>query len=70
MMTRSTPSAALAEGVPHVILDGKVFASDRCSEPMTSVRGEQVDAWYSGKARVGDVIKSPRSALLHVASSS
>ena len=41
---------ALAEGVPYVILDGKVFASDRCSEPMTSVKGEQVDAWYSGKA--------------------
>jgi DDE superfamily endonuclease len=34
-----------------VILDGKVVASDRCSEPMTSVKGEQVDAWYSGKAR-------------------
>jgi hypothetical protein len=41
----------MAEGVPYVILDGKVFASDRCSEPMTSVKGEQVDAWYSGKAR-------------------
>ena len=42
---------AMAEGVPYVILDGKVFAGDRCSEPMTSVKGEQVDAWYSGKAR-------------------
>jgi DDE superfamily endonuclease len=41
---------ATAEGVPYVILDGKVFASDRCSAPMTSVKGEQVDAWYSGKA--------------------
>jgi DDE superfamily endonuclease len=41
---------AMAEGVPYVILDGKVFAGDRCSEPMTSVKGEQVDAWYSGKA--------------------
>ena len=41
---------AMADGVPYVILDGKVFASDRCSEPMTSVKGEQVDAWYSGKA--------------------
>src|SRR5262249_59590078 len=27
---------ALAEGVPYVILDGKVFAGDRCSEPATS----------------------------------
>jgi DDE superfamily endonuclease len=41
---------AMADGVPYVILDGKVFAGDRCSEPMTSVKGEQVDAWYSGKA--------------------
>jgi hypothetical protein len=41
---------AMAEGVPYVILDGKVFATDRCSEPATSVKGEQIDAWYSGKA--------------------
>ena len=42
---------AMAEGVPYVILDGKIFAGDRCSEPLTSVKGEQIDAWYSGKAR-------------------
>jgi hypothetical protein len=42
---------AMAEGVPYVILDGKVFETDRCSEPVTSVKGEQIDAWYSGKAR-------------------
>ena len=42
---------AMADGVPYVILDGKVFESDRCSEPLTSVKGEQIDAWYSGKAR-------------------
>jgi hypothetical protein len=41
---------ALAEGVPYVILDGKVFETDRCSEPLTSVKGEEIDAWYSGKA--------------------
>jgi hypothetical protein len=41
---------ALAEDVPYVILDGKVFETDRCSEPATSVKGEQIDAWYSGKA--------------------
>ena len=41
---------ALAEGVPYVILDGKVFTSDRCSETVTSVKGEDIDAWYSGKA--------------------
>jgi hypothetical protein len=42
---------AMAEGVPYVILDGKVFAGDRCSEPATSVKGQVIDAWYSGKAR-------------------
>src|SRR5215470_10075728 len=42
---------AMADGVPYVILDGKVFATDRCSEPLTSLKGEQIDAWYSGKAR-------------------
>ncbi len=42
---------AMAEGVPYVILDGKVFETDRCSDPATSVKGEQIDAWYSGKAR-------------------
>jgi hypothetical protein len=41
---------AMADGVPYVILDGKVFAGDRCSRPATSVKGEQIDAWYSGKA--------------------
>ena len=41
---------AMAEELPYVILDGKVFAGDRCSEPATSVKGETIDAWYSGKA--------------------
>jgi DDE superfamily endonuclease len=41
---------AIAEGVPYVILDGKVFATDRCSAPVTSVKGREIDAWYSGKA--------------------
>jgi hypothetical protein len=34
-----------------VILDGKVFETDRCCESVTSVKSEQIDAWYSGKAR-------------------
>ena len=41
---------AMAEGVAYVILDGKVFAGDRCSEPAVSVKGQVIDAWYSGKA--------------------
>jgi hypothetical protein len=34
----------------HVIMDGKLFASDRLGEQTTSVKGQQIDAWYSGKA--------------------
>jgi hypothetical protein len=41
---------AKAEGLPHVILDGKIIPADRCREKTTSVKGESVDLWYSGKA--------------------
>jgi len=37
-------------GFSHVILDGKIFACDRCKEPAISVKGEVIDLWYSGKA--------------------
>jgi DDE superfamily endonuclease len=40
---------AREEGVPFVILDGKLFATDRLAERVTSVKGEPIDAWYSGK---------------------
>jgi hypothetical protein len=42
---------AAEEGWSHVILDGKLFATDRLAETTTSVKGEQIDAWYSGKHR-------------------
>jgi hypothetical protein len=38
------------EGLAYVILDGKIFATDRCAEKTTSVKGKQIDLWYSGKA--------------------
>jgi hypothetical protein len=38
------------EGMTYIILDGKIFSADRCSEKTTSVKGEQIDLWYSGKA--------------------
>ncbi|MDQ3401956.1 MAG: IS5/IS1182 family transposase [Actinomycetota bacterium] len=41
---------ATARGLAHVILDGKVFSADRCTEKTTSVKAEPVDLWYSGKA--------------------
>ena len=40
---------ARREGTPFVILDGKLFSTDRLSEQVTSVKGEEIDAWYSGK---------------------
>jgi len=47
---REALERARAEGLSHVILDGKVIASDRCKEPALSVKGEVIDLWYSGKA--------------------
>lgn len=41
---------AHTEGLTHLILDGKVFSADRYGEKTTSVKGEQIDLWYSGKA--------------------
>jgi hypothetical protein len=39
------------EGWAHVILDGKLFATDRLTETTTSAKGQAIDAWYSGKHR-------------------
>ena len=41
---------AAGEGVPHVILDGKIIPAGRCREKIISVKGETIDLWYSGKA--------------------
>lgn len=40
-----------ADGWSHVILDGKLFDTDRLAETTTSVKGGTIDAWYSGKHR-------------------
>ena len=40
---------ALADGVPYVILDGKIFETDRLAETVTSAKGDDINAWYSGK---------------------
>jgi hypothetical protein len=42
---------ALAEGLPHVVLDGTIIRTDRCREKVLSVRGQDVDLWYCGKFR-------------------
>jgi DDE superfamily endonuclease len=40
---------ALAEGVPYLVLDGKVVDTDRCREKTVSRKGEVIDLWYAGK---------------------
>jgi hypothetical protein len=40
---------ATEEGVPYLILDGKIFETDRLAETVTSAKGEDINAWYSGK---------------------
>ncbi|WP_232534089.1 transposase family protein [Plantactinospora sp. KBS50] len=40
-----------ADGWSHVILDGKLFDTDRLAETTLSVKGDTIDAWYSGKHR-------------------
>lgn len=38
------------DGLPYLILDGTVIATDRCAEQTLSVKGKPIDLWYSGKA--------------------
>jgi len=40
-----------ARGWAHVILDGKLFDTDRLAETTVSSKGDTIDAWYSGKHR-------------------
>jgi DDE superfamily endonuclease len=42
---------ALADGVPYVILDGKLFATDACAGTAQSARGGEISLWYSGRKR-------------------
>lgn len=42
---------ALAEGVPYVILDGKVFRGDACAGTVQGAKGGEVSLWYSGRKR-------------------
>jgi hypothetical protein len=39
------------QGWSHVIVDGKLIRTDRCAETTVSVKGETINAWYSGKHR-------------------
>jgi DDE superfamily endonuclease len=47
---RETLEKAVELGLPYLILDGTIVASDRCAEKKTSKKGREIDRWYSGKA--------------------
>jgi hypothetical protein len=44
-------AAAVADGLPFLILDGKLVAIDRLDEKKTNSYGNVIHAWYSGKSR-------------------
>jgi hypothetical protein len=46
---REALERAVADGLPYLILDGKVVASDRLQEKTISKKGREIDRWYSGK---------------------
>jgi hypothetical protein len=48
---REALERALAEGIPYVILDGKIVDSGRCHEKTLSRKGKEIDLWYSGKKK-------------------
>jgi DDE superfamily endonuclease len=40
---------AQADGLSHLILDGKVVDTDRLHEKKLSKKGKEIDSWYAGK---------------------
>ncbi len=47
---REALDRAAGQGLPYLILDGTLIASDRCADKKTSKKGKEIDKWYSGKA--------------------
>jgi DDE superfamily endonuclease len=47
---REALERAVEQGLPYLILDGTLIASDRCADKKTSRKGKEIDKWYSGKA--------------------
>lgn len=39
------------QGWSHVVVDGKLFRTDRCATTTESVKGDTINSWYSGKHR-------------------
>jgi hypothetical protein len=44
---RDALERAKDQGLPHLILDGKVVATDRLKEKTISKKGTEIDRWYS-----------------------
>ena len=67
---REALDRAVEQGLPYLILDGTLIASDRCADKKTSRKGKEIDRWYSGKAHrpAGDVqgLAAPRGMPLWV----
>ncbi len=67
---RQALERAVEQGLPYLILDGTLIASDRCAERKISRKGKEVHKWYSGKARrpAGNVqgLAAPRGMPLWV----
>jgi hypothetical protein len=40
---------AVEQGLPYLILDGTLIASDRCADKKTGRKGKEIDKRYSGK---------------------
>ena len=40
---------AKTDGLPHLILDGKIVDTDRLHTKTTSKKGKEIDLWYAGK---------------------
>jgi len=50
---------AQQHGLPYLILDGTVIATDRLAETKISKKGKEIDSWYSGKKHhFGGVIQA------------
>jgi len=48
---RQALDKAAGQGLAYLILDGTLISSDRCAAKKTSRKGQEIDAWYSAKAR-------------------
>ena len=67
---RAALDRAEEEGLPHLILDGKIVDTDRLHVKTVSKKGKEIDRWYSGKTHDfgGNIqaVMSPRGIPLWI----